>query len=122
MNIFKEVADAISDANSYTATNVTAVKVNVEWAREVLKEMEQLADEVHERYMAENGNIRRCWQCCMDGLEGESKEVMREAVEKCREEYNRISESLRSLTAQNSRYLEAFVEKDKALAEAIRNG
>ena len=45
MNIFKEIADAISDANSYTATNVTAVKVNVEWAREALKEMEQLADE-----------------------------------------------------------------------------
>lgn len=121
MNIFKEIAEAISDANSHTATNVTAVKVNVEWAREVLKEMEQLADEVYERYMAGNGNIRRCWQCCMDGLEGESKEVMREAVEKCQGEYKRISESLRSAAAQNSRYLEAFVEKDQALAEAFRN-
>lgn len=103
------------------AEKVTAIKVNVEWAREVLKEMEQLADEVYERYMAENGNIRRCWRCCMDGLEGESKEIMREAVEQCREEYNRISESLRSAAAQNSRWLEAFVEKDKALAEAFRN-
>lgn len=121
MNIFKEIAEAISDANSYTATNVTAVKVNVEWAREALKEMEQLADEVYERYMAENGNIRRCWQCCMDGLEGESKEVMREAVEKCREEYNQISESLQHQATRNSQYLEAFVEKDQALAEAFRN-
>lgn len=121
MNIFKEIAEAISDANSYTATNVTAVKVNVEWAREALKEMEQLADEVYERYMAENGNIRRCWQCCMDGLEGESKEVMREAVEKCREEYNQISESLHHQATRNSQCLEAFVEKDQALAEAFRN-
>lgn len=121
MNIFKEIADAISDANSYTATNVTAVKVNVEWAREALKEMEQLADEVYERYMAENGNIRRCWQCCMDGLEGESKEVMREAVEKCQGEYKRISDKLRSAATRNSQWLEAFVEKDQALADAFRN-
>ena len=121
MNIFKEIAEAISDANSYTATNVTAVQVNGEGAREALKEMEQLADEVYERYMAENGNIRRCWQCCMDGLEGESKEVMREAVEKCREEYNQISESLHHQATRNSQCLEAFVEKDQALAEAFRN-
>ncbi len=111
----------LEDLEEVRAANVTAIKVNVEWTREVLKEMEQLADEVYERYMAENGNIRRCWRCCMDGLEGESKEVMREAVEQCREEYNRISESLRSAAAQNSRWLEAFVEKDKALAEAFRN-
>ena len=121
MNLFKEIAEAISDANSHTATNVTVVKVHVEWVREVLKEMEQLADEVYERYMAENGNIRRCWRCCVDGLEGESKDVMREAVDQCRGEYNHISESLRSAVAQNSRYLEAFVEKDQALAEAFRN-
>ena len=121
MGIFKDIADAISDANTHTATNVTAVKINVEWTREVLKEMEQLAEDVYECYMAENGNIRRCWQCCTDGLEGESKEVMREAVEKCRGEYKQISVKLRSAAEQNSRYLEAFVEKDKSLATAIRN-
>ena len=111
----------LEDLEEVRAANVTAIKANVEWTREVLKGMEGLADEVYEGYMAENGNIRRCWRCCMDGLEGESKEVMREAVEQCREEYNRISESLRSAAAQNSRWLEAFVEKDKALAEAFRN-
>ena len=53
----------LEDLEEVRAANVTAIKVNVEWTREVLKEMEQLADEVYERYMAENGNIRRCWRC-----------------------------------------------------------
>lgn len=111
----------LDDLEEIRSANMTAIKVNVEWTREVLKEMEQLADEVYERYMDENGNIRRCWRCCMDGLDGESKEVMREAIEQCRGEYNRISESLHSAAARNSQWLEAFVEKDKALAEAFRN-
>lgn len=119
MGFIKDILDDI--AGNHTATNVTALKINVEEARTALKKLEQLADEIEAAYMSESGNIRSCWRCCVDGLEGESKEVMREAVEECREEYREIYTGIRTTVEQTTKYLNALIEADAGLAEAIRN-
>lgn len=113
--------DDVFNQGWHTATNVTALKINVEATQEALRKLDQLADEIEQAYMAENGNIRRCWSCCMEGLEGESKEVMREAVEECREEYRKSYTGIRTTVEQTTKYLNALIEADQSLADAIRN-
>lgn len=117
----RNIWDDLASISEGKTVDAAAFKVNVEAAQAALKKIGQLADEIEQAYQAENGNIRRCWQCCMDGLEGESKEVMREAVEECRGQYRQIASSIRTSVAQNTQYLNALVESDRALAEAIRN-
>lgn len=121
MGYIKDILDDIANINTYTSTSVTAFKVNVEWAREALKKMEQLADEIEEAYQSENSNIQRCWYCCVEGLGGEIQGTMEEAVGECRLEYISAGRGVRQLVEAHTRYLDALVEADKDLAEAIRN-
>ena len=119
MSVNRSILDNIT--GNHRATNVTALKVNVEAAEQTLRKMEQLADEIEQTYESGNGNIHRCWQYCVDGLAGQSQAAMQEAVGECRREYKQIYSGLRTSIEQTSRYLEALVEADRTLAQAIRN-
>ena len=119
MSVNRSILDNIT--GNHRATNVTALKVNVEAAQEALRQMSKLADEIEQAYMSESGTIRRCWSCCMQGPVGESKEALREAIEDCRGEYKQIYTGIRTTVEQTTQYLNALIEADAGLAEAIRN-
>ena len=57
----------------------------------------------------------------MEGLEGDSKELMREAAAEYREEYRKSYTGIRTTVEQTTKYLNALIEADKSLADAIRN-
>ena len=103
------------------ATNLTAVKVNIEQARTALTKLSALMDEMEEAYTSANGNIRRCHAGVREGLEGESKSVLCEEIDQWRMDQIHLCMGVRNIIDRTSARLEGLVESDQALANYIEN-
>ena len=103
------------------ATNLTAMKVNIEQAQDALEQLSVLLDEMEDANTSANGNIRRCWACVCEGLEGESQDVLLEQIDRWKSDQKRFYNGTRDHVKRIGELLEGLVESDQALANYIQN-
>lgn len=103
-----------------TATNLTALKVNIEKALDALKCLDELADEMEDA-LSKNGSKSKCYNSIRAGIDGEAKTILLEYLNEWTSDQLNECERIHSQVKRIRNQINHLRETDLALAKQIEN-